>query len=139
MTLKPTILLLAIGLTSCRNNVDIIISNVIYNADPVDFQVVLGTDTVFNDKIKSTDIRPDLTNYVSTSLPKGKYSLKVLADSGRILIIRPVDISTDTWIFIEYAGSKAVKESQSRPDNRNYPAGFDTILIHMTREKPTFM
>jgi hypothetical protein len=103
-------------MTACKQKVDFIISN--EDKTPHDLQVVFGGDTIFKGLSRYTDVRPDLSNYISKSFPKGKYVIDVLADSGKIHLTKPIDLSKDCWVFIKHS--------------------LDSVTIHSTREEPVF-
>lgn len=139
MPFKQTFILLFFALSSCKQKADFIISNENENKKSVDFIVTLGQDTIFNDTLRWTDVRPDLSNYFKKSFSKGKYVITIKGDSGKINIIQPIDLSEDSWIFVTYVGLKGIRQITNNSDKyKNNNDDYDTVIVHATREEPTF-
>ena len=114
MTRKHIFYFLLLTLAGCKQKADFIISN--HDKTSHDLQVTFGGDTIFKGMSQYTVVRPDLSNYISKSFPKGKYTIDVLADSGKIHLTKPVDLSKDCWIFITYdLNSVSIKATREEP------------------------
>ena len=90
------------------------ISNTSEDRKAVDIQVSIGDKTVYNDRIKYTDIAPDLQYTPYVTLPKGKYMMRVTADSGKVSIEHPVDLGTDRWIFVSYSYKAPIDTAKAK-------------------------
>jgi hypothetical protein len=90
------------------------ISNTCRDDKPVNIKVTIAGETVFNDTIRYTNIRPDLTYAPYISLPKGKYTIKVAADNGKATAEQPIDLGNDRWVFISYSFAKPIDSSEAK-------------------------
>lgn len=78
------------------------ISNGSEDKTPVDIQIRIGGQTVFDDSIKYTNVAPDLQYTPCINLAKGKYTISVTADSGKTSLTEPIMLDGDRWIFISF-------------------------------------
>jgi hypothetical protein len=78
------------------------ISNGSEDKTPVDIQIRIGGQIVFDDSIKYTNVAPDLQYTPCITLPKGKYTVSLNADSGRTSLTESIMLDGDRWIFISF-------------------------------------
>lgn len=116
----------------------------------VDIKVAIGNKVVFNNTIKYTNIRPDLQYSPYVTMPKGKYVIRVTADSGKVVVEQPINLGNDRWIFISYAykppidtveASSLLKKfgndtSWVNPQLHGFPP---TVKIHIMDKEPVHM
>jgi len=82
-----------VTLTSChffQPTAHFFIVNESQDKKAVDINIQLGGQTVFNDTVKYTNVRPDLQYTPSKTLTKGKYTIFVTADSGKVQVQQPI-------------------------------------------------
>jgi len=94
----------------------------------VDIQVSISKNSVLNDTIRYTDIRPDLTNTPYISLPKGNYIIYAIADSGQAVVKEAISLTNDRWIFISYSYKPPIDTSETNNLLKNF--GNDTSWIN---------
>ena len=110
----------------------------------VDISVTLGRQTVFNDTIKYTNIRPDLQYTPDRTLSKGKYIITVTADNGKVQVRQPIMLDGDRFIFVTYS-YKAPVDSTSLIRNLGFPFADKLkgqepkIGIHITDKEPVHL
>ena len=107
----------------------------------MDVSVTLGGQTVFNDTIKYTNIRPDLRYTPDQTLSKGKYMITVTADNGKVQVRQPIMLDGDRFIFVTYS-FKAPVDSTTLIRNLRFPFADKLkgqepkIGIHITDKEP---
>lgn len=104
------------------------ISNGSEDKTPVDIKIKIGGQTVFDDSIKYTNVRPDLQYTPSITLTKGKYTIFVTADSGKTNLTQPIMLDGDRWIFISYSYNLPADSLQREILMKNF--GYDTSFIN---------
>ena len=104
------------------------VSNISKDKSPVDIQIKIGGQNIFDDSIKYTNIRPDLQYTPSITLTKGKYTIFVTADCGKTSLTQPIMLDGDRWIFITYSYNSPV-DSLQRESLKKY-FGYDTSYIN---------
>ena len=125
------LLFIILFLTSCQwfqPTVHFFISNTSEDKKSVDIQVTINGKTVFNNLIKYIDVQPDLQYTPYISLPRGKYTIKVTADSGRAIIEQPISFEGDRWIFVSYHYTKPIDSSEAKSLLKNF--GNDTSFVN---------
>jgi hypothetical protein len=126
------------------------ISNTSEGKKAVDIKVTIGAKEVFDDTIKYTNIQPDLqyTRYVTLS--KGKYNIRVTADSGRVSVEQPIDSGADRWVFVSYSYKPPIDTTEANmllknfgndtswvnPQLRRFPS---SVTIHVMNKEPIHM
>lgn len=126
------------------------ISNTSDDKKRVDIKVSIGTKDVFDDTIKYTNIQPDLQYTPYLTLQKGKYVIRVTADSGKVVVEQPINLGNDRWIFISYAYKPPIDTVEARTLLKNF--GNDTswvnpqlrgfppsVTIHVMDKEPVHM
>ncbi|WP_121357795.1 hypothetical protein [Flavisolibacter nicotianae] len=140
-------------LTSCKwfqPTAYFFISNTSRDSKPVDIRVTLAGKTVFNDTIKYSGVVPDLAYTSHISLPKGKYIIKAISDSGKVIAEQPIDLGNNRWVFIQYSVTKPIDSADAKMLLTNF--GNDTswvnpklrgtppkVIITVLDKKPTLM
>lgn len=104
------------------------ISNGSEDKTPVDIQISIGRQTVFDDSIKYTNVRPDLQYTPSITLTKGKYTIFVTADSGRTSLTQPIMLDGDRWVFISYSFKTPADSAQRERLIKDF--GYDTTYMN---------
>ena len=110
----------------------------------VDISVTLGGQTVFNDTIKYTNVRPDLQYTPDQTLSKGKYIIIVIADNGKVQVRQPIMLDGDRFIFITYS-YKAPVDSTTLIRNLGFPFADKLkgqkpkIEIHIIDKEPVHL
>lgn len=110
----------------------------------MDINIRLGGQTVFSDTIKYTNVRPDLQYTPSKTLSKGKYTIFVTADSGKVHVQQPIMLDGDRFIFVTYS-YKAPADSATLIRNLGFPFADKLkgqepkIGIYITDKKPVHM
>lgn len=104
------------------------ISNTSEDKKVVDIKVSIGSKDVFNNTIKYTNIQPDLQYTPYVTLPKGKYIIRVTADSGKVAVEQPVDLGNDRWIFVSYGFRPPIDTVEANTLLRNF--GNDTSWVN---------
>ena len=104
------------------------ISNGSKDKSSVDIQIKIGGQTVFNDSIHYTDVRPDLQYTPSATLTKGKYTIFITVDGGKISLTQPIMLDSDRWIFISYSYTAPVDSIQR--ENLIKYFGYDTSYLN---------
>jgi hypothetical protein len=95
-----TILILI--LVSCGPKGHFLISNINESKKSVDIKILFGDEEVFNDTVKWNNVRPDMRYTFDKSIAKGKRTITVIADSGKLKITKPIMMDSDRWIFIQF-------------------------------------
>ena len=139
---------------ACCNSPDpnayFFISNTSENKKAVDIKVTIDTTAIFHDIIEYTDIAPDLQYTPNTTLPKGKYFIRVVADSGRAVAEQQIYLDNDRWIFISYSYKPPIDTAEANNLMKNF--GNDTswidqqlrgspprVVIHIMDKEPIHM
>lgn len=104
------------------------ISNGSKDKTPVDIKIKIGGQTVFDDSIKYTNVRPDLQYTPSITLTKGKYTIFITADSGKTSLTQPIMLDGDRWIFISYSFNSPADSTQRERLIKDF--GYDTSYIN---------
>jgi hypothetical protein len=144
-------------ITSCKYfqpTAYIYISNQSRDKKAVDISISLDNENVFSDTIKWTNVAPDLQYSVARIKPKGKYILKVVADSGKLKEAQEINLDKDKWVFVTYTYEAPI-DSSTLFDRYGFLInatgyidsslskklkGIDpTVLIYVKDEEPIFM
>ena len=110
----------------------------------VDINIKLGGQTVFSDTIKYSNVRPDLQYTPSKTLTKGKYTIFVTADNGKVQVQQPIMLDGDRFIFVTYS-YKAPVDSATLIKNLGFPFADKLkgqepkIGIYITDKEPVHM
>ncbi|WP_132055696.1 hypothetical protein [Pseudocnuella soli] len=104
------------------------ISNTSEDKKVVDIKVSIGTKGVFDDTIKYTNIQPDLKYTPYVRLPKGKYVIRVTADSDKVSVEQPINVGNDRWIFVSYGYKPPIDTVEASLLRKNF--GNDTAWIN---------
>ncbi len=104
------------------------ISNRSEDKTPVDIQIKIGEQSVFNGSIKYTNVRPDLQYTPSVTLTKGKYMIFVTADSGKASLMQPIMLDGDRWIFSSYSFDTPADSTQREKLLKDF--GYDTTYMN---------
>jgi hypothetical protein len=120
------------------------ISNESQDRKAVDIEVKLAGQTVYGDTIKWTTIRPDLQYTPYQSVSKGKYTITVIADSGRVKMTQPIMLDSDRFIFITYTytapiDSTTVIKMYGFPDPEKLKGQEPKVGIYITDKEPVHM
>ncbi len=92
--------------TSCRffqPTAHFFIINESQDKKAINISVTLGGQSVFDDTIKYTNVRPGLQYTPSKTLTKGKYMITVIADSGKVQVRQPLMLDSERFIFVTYS------------------------------------
>ena len=110
----------------------------------MDINIKLGGQPVFSDTIKHSNVRPDLQYTPSKTLTKGKYTIFVTADNGKVQIQQPIMLDGDRFIFVTYS-YKAPVDSATLIKNLGFPFANKLkgqepkIGIYITDKEPVHM
>ncbi|MCF8254026.1 MAG: hypothetical protein K9I36_06810 [Bacteroidia bacterium] len=104
------------------------ISNCSEDKTPVDVQIKIGGQTIFDDSIKYTNVRPDLQYTPSITLTKGKYIIFVTAENGKTNLTKPIMLDGDSWIFIYYNFSSPTDSMERERLMKDF--WFDTTYMN---------
>ena len=147
LTIAFLLTLLLVTATSCRlfqPTAQFFIINESQDRKAVDISITLGGQTIFNDTIKYINVRPDLQYTPSKTLTKGKYTIFVTADNGKIQAQQPIMLDGDRFIFVTYS-YKAPVDSATLIKNLGFPFGDKLkgqepkIGIHITDKEPVHL
>ena len=122
---------LILFLTSCqwfRPTAYFFISNISEDNKSVDIKVTVDGKVVFNDTINHTNIQPDLQYTPYISLPKGEYTIKIVADSGRAIAEQLISFESDRWIFVSYHNAKPIDSLEAKILLKNF--GNNTSFVN---------
>jgi len=86
----------------------------------VDINVTIGGETVFNNVVKYTNVRPDLQYTPDLTLTKGKYIITIIADSGKVQVTQPIMLDGDRYIFVTYSYKEPL-DSATLVKNLGFP------------------
>jgi hypothetical protein len=104
------------------------ISNTSDHKKVVDINVSIGKKDVFDNTIKYTNIQPDLQHTPYVTLPKGKYVIRVTADSGKVSVEQPINLGNDRWIFVSYTYKPPIDTAEANVLLKNF--GNDTAWVN---------
>ena len=111
---------LLLGCKSPNPNAYFFISNTSDNQNTVDIKVTIDTNTIYNDILKYSNIAPDLQYTPYLTLPKGKYLIRAIADSGRAFAEQPINLDADRWIFISYSYTPPIDTVEANTLLKNF-------------------
>ena len=104
------------------------ISNVSKDKTPVDIQIKIGQQSVFDDSIHYTNVAPDLQYTPSITLTKGKYTIFITADGGKTSLTQPLMLVNDRWVFVSYSYNAAADSIQREVLIKYF--GHDTTYLN---------
>jgi hypothetical protein len=93
-----------ISLFGCKSEVNGIfyVSNGSEQNAEVPLRLMIDTDTIFNQKAKYTNIRPDLQYVERKKLTKGKHEIIFEVVGTELKKVENVEFDKDKWIFLSY-------------------------------------
>lgn len=125
------ILQLLNGCSWFQPTANFIISNGSEDREIIDIKVSIGAENVFNDSIRYSNIEPDLQYTPYVTLPKGLYTIKVIADSGKVIVEQPINLDNDRWIFVSYGYKQPLDTIELGPFMKM--VGNDTSWVNTQR------
>ena len=145
-------ILLAYILASCNSpkpTAYFFISNTSDSKKLINIKVTIDTISVFNDTIKYSNIAPDLQYTPDLRLPKGKYIIRVFADSAKAFAEKQLNLDNDRWVFISYSYKPPIDtvEAQSLKNfgidttflKEQIRGSPPTVIIHIMDKEPIHM
>ena len=147
LTYTTLLALVIMKATSCQffhPTVHFFIINKSEDRKAIDINIKLGGQSVFNDTIKFTNIRPDLQYTARKSFKKGRYTILVTADNGKVQIKQPIMLDSDKFIFVTYS-YKATVDSTTLIKKLGFPFAEKLkgqepkIEIYIANEKPVHL
>ena len=147
MTLTTLLTLVLVTAASCRffqPTAQFFIVNESQDRKAVDITIKLGGQNVFSDTIKYSEVRPDLKYTPSKTLTKGKYTVFITADNGKVQIQQPLMLDGDRFIFVTYS-YKAAVDSATLIKNFGFPFAEKLkeqepkVKIYITDKEPVHL
>ncbi|TMM50982.1 hypothetical protein FEE95_22040 [Maribacter algarum] len=102
--------ILLISLFGCESKIDgfFFITNTSQDQSEVPLRLIVDNDTIFDQKVKWTNIRPDLQYVEEKKLTKGKHKIIFEVTNTGLKRIENMEFDKDKWIFVSYGYKKPV-------------------------------